>query len=201
MTTDQNIPPVTQPINHKANGRTLLLLAGVAVGMVGVAYAAVPLYQIFCQVTGFGGTTQVAAGDTDVQIFDRTIKVRFAANTHRDMPWEFRPVQTQQMLKVGEQSLAFYEAENPTDHTITGTATFNVTPYKAGPYFTKIDCFCFTEQTLEAGKRVDMPVTYYIDPEIMNDRGLDDVKEIVLSYTFFVTESSGEVERVADSSR
>ena len=166
------------------NNRTALVLAGVVVGMVGMAYAAVPLYQLFCQVTGYGGTTQVAEA-IERPVLERVIKVRFSASTHRDMPWEFRPVQLMQQPRVGEQMLAFYEARNQSDAAITGTATFNVTPHKAGAYFSKIECFCFTEQTLAPGARADMPVTYFIDPAIMDDPGLDDVREIVLSYTFF----------------
>jgi len=124
----------------KKDARIALTLGGIAAGMVGMAYAAVPLYEIFCRVTGYGGTTQQAEVASD-EILDRTMKVRFAASTHRDMPWQFRPLQSQQKLKVGEQGLAFFEAYNPTDKPMTGTATFNVTPHKAGPYFVKIECF------------------------------------------------------------
>lgn len=173
------------------NRKTLFTMLGLSIAMVGLAYASVPLYDLFCRITGYGGTTQVADRTPD-QIIERTIKVRFAANVNRDMPWEFHPVQKEQSVRVGQQALAFYEAENLTEAPITGTATFNVSPFKAGQYFTKIDCFCFTEQTLSPGERVDMPVTYFIDPEIANDRNLDDVKEIVLSYTFFKTEAAGE---------
>jgi cytochrome c oxidase assembly protein subunit 11 len=169
------------------NNRVALVLAGLVVGMVAVAYAAVPLYQLFCQVTGYGGTTQVAEA-VQRPILERVIKVRFSASTHRNMPWDFRPVQRLQQARVGEQMLALFEAVNNTANTITGTATFNVTPHKAGAYFNKIECFCFTEQTLAPGARADMPVTYFIDPAIMEDPGLDDVKEIVLSYTFFRSE-------------
>ena len=178
-------------MTNSKNNRTALVLAGVAVGMVGMAYAAVPLYQIFCQITGYGGTTQVAQA-AERPILERVIKVRFSANTHRDMPWNFRPLQGMQRARVGEQMLAFFEATNPTAQVITGTATFNVTPHKAGAYFSKIQCFCFTEQTLAPGERADMPVTYFIDPAIMDDPGLDDVKEIVLSYTFFRSGKEGE---------
>jgi cytochrome c oxidase assembly protein subunit 11 len=167
------------------NRATIVLLAAVAVLMVGLVYASVPLYRLFCQVTGFGGTTQVAEVKA-VPVLDRQITVRFSANTHRNMPWQFKPQQGKQALKIGQQSLAFFEAFNPTNQVVTGTATFNVTPHKAGPYFAKIECFCFTEQTLEPGQRVDMPVTYFIDPEIVKNPDLDDVTEVTLSYTFFV---------------
>ena len=173
------------------NTKTGITLLSIAVAMVGLAYASVPLYDLFCRVTGYGGTTQQAVVDSGV-VLDRKIKVRFAANIHRDMHWEFSPLQTHQVVNVGQQALAFFEAENTTDKEVTGTATFNVSPFKAGKYFTKIDCFCFTEQTLAPGERVDMPVTYFIDPEIDDDRNLDDVEEIVLSYTFFVQKNAQE---------
>lgn len=167
------------------NRRTATLLAGVAIVMVGMAYASVPLYRIFCQVTGFGGTTQTAQSN-DVGVIEREITILFSASTHRDMPWTFFPQQARQKLKIGEQAIAHYQAVNPTDRTVTGSATFNVTPHKAGPYFAKIECFCFTEQTLEPGQKVDMPVTYFVDPAIAEDPNLDEVTEITLSYTFFV---------------
>ena len=182
--------------DSRKNTRLLLSLGVLVIGMVGMAYAAVPLYEIFCQVTGFGGTTQVADASTERPILDRTIRVRFDANTGRDMPWEFRPVQRVQTLRIGEQGLAFYEALNLSDQIVTGTATFNVTPLKAGLYFSKIQCFCFTEQTLGPHQRVDMPVTFFVDPAIADDPNLDDVTEITLSYTFFRT-NDAEAERVA----
>ena len=123
-------------------------------------------------------------------MLERRIKVRFVANTHRDLAWEFAPAQTALTIKVGEQGLAFYRASNYSDRRITGTATFNVSPHKAGYYFTKVECFCFVEQTLEPGESVDMPVMFFVDPEIDEDRNLDDVTEIALSYTFFETERS-----------
>jgi cytochrome c oxidase assembly protein subunit 11 len=178
------------------NARLGIILMGLAVGMLGMAYAAVPLYKIFCQVTGYGGTTKVADATNGV-VLDRTVKVRFTANTHKDMPWAFRPQQASQTLKVGEQGLAFFEAVNLTDKVIIGTATFNVTPYKVATYFNKIQCFCFTEQTLQPGERVDMPVTYFIDPEIADDENLDDVKELVLSYTFFMKSIETDTQTVA----
>lgn len=171
------------------NRKMLGGIALVAVSMIGVSYAAVPLYQLFCQVTGFGGTTQVAETG-DVEVIERTVQIRFAANTNRGLAWEFRPLQTKQNLRIGEQGLAFYEAVNLSDKPVTGMATYNVAPHKAGEYFAKMECFCFTEQTLMPGQRVEMPVVYFVDPLIAEDRNLDDVKEIVLSYTFF--EKAGE---------
>lgn len=171
----------------KKSSRLALVLVGVAAGMVGLAYASVPLYDLFCRVTGYGGTTQQAEEGSDV-ILDQDITVSFDANTARKMPWDFKPVKKTVTLKIGQTGIAFYEAHNPTDRTIKGTASFNVTPLKAGQYFTKIDCFCFTEQTLKPGQRVDMPVTFYVDPEIASDPNTQDVKTITLSYTFFPME-------------
>ena len=171
--------------NNTQNTRLAMLLSLVAAGMVGMAYAAVPLYELFCQVTGYGGTTQVAVESSEPRpVLTREIKVRFDANTN-GINWRFYPAHGAQTIKIGENALAFYQATNLSGKAVTGTATFNVTPFKAGQYFAKIDCFCFTEQTLQPGQTVDMPVTYYIDPAIADDPNLNDVKEIVLSYTFF----------------
>ena len=183
--------------NSKRNWLTAVVAAGVVVGMMGVAYAAVPLYRMFCQVTGFGGTTQVAE-KAPVAVGERIITVRFNADTARGMPWKFQPQQRAVSLKVGQQALALYEAANPTDRRIVGTSTFNVTPLKAGPYFSKIECFCFTEQALAPGQSVDMPVSFFVDPEISDDRNLDDVKTITLSYTFFeVVGDTAENDKIA----
>lgn len=170
--------------NRTGGLKIALLCAGVAVGMVGLSYAAVPLYQIFCQVTGYGGTTN-RADAASASVLDRQITIRFDGNVSKDIPWDFKPVSEPVTLKVGETGLAFYEAYNNSDKPIVGTATFNVTPQQAGYYFNKIECFCFTEQRLEPGQRVDMPVTFFIDPEIADDPQLDSIKTITLSYTFF----------------
>lgn len=154
-------------------------------GMTGMAYAAVPLYDMFCRVTGYGGTTQVAERSSDV-ILDREMTIRFDAGVAKGMPWDFAPKERRVTVRVGENRLAYYAAHNPTDRTITGTATYNVTPQKAGIYFNKIACFCFTEQVLAAGESVDMPVTFFVDPALADDPEMDDVKTITLSYTFFV---------------
>ena len=186
---------------NKKSARLAIVLASVAIGMVGAAYASVPLYDLFCRVTGYGGTTQQASIAPDV-VLDREMIIEFDANTSRDMPWDFKPAQHKMTMKVGETALAYYEAYNPTDHVIKGTATFNVTPQKVGQYFTKIDCFCFTEQILKPGGRVQMPVTFFVDPEIDRDPNAKEVKVITLSYTFFVsdddedeTEVSAKVEK------
>ena len=138
-------------------------------------------------VTGFGGTTAVAEGTTG-EVLDRVVTVRFSASTERDMPWAFKPVQTAMDIRIGETGLAFYEATNPTDRPIAGTASFNVTPFSAGGYFSKIDCFCFTEQVLQPGESVQMPVTFFVDPDIMSDDEASLVHTITLSYTFYETD-------------
>lgn len=165
------------------NRRLMVVLGTVAVGMVGLSYAAVPLYDLFCRVTGFAGTTQVAEGKSTA-MSQRAIKVRFDAMA-ADIEWAFQPVQRQIKLQVGENAVAFYRATNQSDRPLTGTATFNVTPLKAGAYFNKVECFCFTEQTLAPGESVDMPVAFFVDPEIETDPNLNDVKTITLSYTFY----------------
>lgn len=168
-------------------GKTAAMLVGVVVTMGALAWASVPFYNWFCQVTGFGGTTATADAGSD-RVLDRTMKIRFDASLERGMPWEFKPVVREIDLKIGETGLAFYEAYNPTDRVIAGTASYNVAPYDAGGYFTKIDCFCFTEQILQPGERVQMPVTFYVDPEIVEDRDAKYVKHITLSYTFHETD-------------
>ena len=177
-------------IDHKRNLRTLAACGGIACFMVGMAFAAVPLYDWFCRVTGFAGTTQVAEAAPGA-VDARTIKVRFDASTVQ-MPWEFRPVQREMTVRLGEEALAFYEAHNPTDRPITGTAVFNVTPFSTGGYFAKIACFCFIEQTLQPGETVQMPVQFYVDPDIVTDREASRVPVITLSYTFYETEESRE---------
>jgi cytochrome c oxidase assembly protein subunit 11 len=167
----------------RRNRRTVAALGGVAAFMVGLSFAAVPLYDWFCRVTGFAGTTAVAAAAPDA-VLDRTIKVRFDAATHA-MPWRFRPVQREMTVRIGEQGLAFYEAHNPTDRTISGTASYNVTPYSTGGYFAKIECFCFQEQTLGPGETVVMPVSFFVDPAIVEDAEASRVPVITLSYTFY----------------
>ncbi|MFQ5566351.1 MAG: cytochrome c oxidase assembly protein [Paracoccaceae bacterium] len=167
--------------------RKAIPLVAIMLGMAAMAWAAVPLYDLFCRVTGFGGTTQVATAGTG-RVLDRMVTVRFDASTARDMPWEFRPLKTTMQIRVGETALAFFEAHNPTNRVIAGTASYNVSPFSVGGYFTKIDCFCFTEQVLQPGERVTMPVTFYVDPEMVDDPETEGVTTITLSYTFFETD-------------
>lgn len=171
--------------------RLALSLAGLVVGMVGLSYAAVPLYEIFCRVTGYGGTTQRAEKPAD-RILEQRIAVRFDANKARGLGWDFAPVTRELDLRIGESALAFYKASNPSAVTTRGTATFNVTPEAAGPYFNKIACFCFVEQELASKQSVDMPVTFFIDPAIVDDPETQHITEITLSYTFFPVEPDPE---------
>jgi cytochrome c oxidase assembly protein subunit 11 len=170
---------------------TAVALSGIIVGMLALTAAAVPLYRLFCQVTGYGGTTQRAEAAPGGQL-DRTIRVRFNADVAPDLPWSFAPEQHQIEVRIGEQNLAFYRARNRSEHPIVGQATYNVTPFKAGPYFSKIACFCFEEQILQPGEEVDMPVSFYVDPAILSDPNTRDVHTITLSYTFFLVEDKTE---------
>ncbi len=168
-------------------GKTAAQTVAVVLVMGSLAWASVPLYDWFCRVTGFGGATNVAEAGSDL-VLDRTIKVRFDASLERGMPWKFKPVEREMEIRIGETGLAFYEAYNPTDRSVAGSASYNVAPYSAGGYFTKIDCFCFELQVLQSGERVLMPVTFYVDPEIVDDREAKYVNHITLSYTFHVTD-------------
>ena len=168
------------------NTRTAAGMGVIVAVMVSLSFAAVPFYRWFCQVTGFAGTTAVAAAAPDT-VLDRMVTVRFDANTDPGMPWSFRPEVREMELRVGEEGLAFYEAHNPTDRVIAGTASFNVFPDTAGGYFTKIDCFCFSEQVLQPGETAQMPVSFFVDPAIVDDPDGKFVHEITLSYTFHQT--------------
>lgn len=174
------------PVDAARNRKVGLMALGAAAAMLGLGYASVPLYRIFCQVTGFGGTTQRAteAEAATVKAANRMMTVRFDANVHRGMLWSFSPEQGKQDAVVGARKMAVYVARNNSSRPITGTAIFNVSPERAGKYFNKIQCFCFTEQKLMPGQEVRMPVIYYIDPAILNDPDAADLSEITLSYTF-----------------
>jgi cytochrome c oxidase assembly protein subunit 11 len=172
----------------RKNAQTGALAILAALAMLGLGYAAVPLYDLFCRVTGFGGTTQVAteaeANAAASVGATRDISIRFDASIAADMPWEFAPTQSTDTVRIGQRDIATYIARNDTNAPITGTATFNVEPWQAGAYFHKIQCFCFTEQTLQPGQEVIMPVLYYVDPAILEDDVIADLEQITLSYTF-----------------
>jgi cytochrome c oxidase assembly protein subunit 11 len=168
------------------NGRTAAIAALLALAMVGLAFASVPLYRLFCQVTGFGGTPLRADQiDPSMKATGKLISVRFDANVNSALPWSFAPEERTQRVAVGARDMAFYTAKNLSDKPVTGTATFNVTPAQAGQYFTKIQCFCFTEQTLKPGEEVRMPVIFFVDPRILEDKNASRISEITLSYTFY----------------
>ncbi|MHC8510175.1 MAG: cytochrome c oxidase assembly protein [Rhodospirillales bacterium] len=181
------------------NLRMAALLFGLTGGMVGLSFASVPFYQWFCQVTGYGGAprTDDVAAAPGAKAGAVPVTVTFDANTN-GIAWSFQPVQAAMTVRPGEQTLAFYRARNLSDKTVTGTATFNVSPAKAGLYFAKIDCFCFTEQTLGPGESADMPVSFFIDPEMLEDSSTHEVRTLTLSYTFFETEPEPETPQRQD---
>ena len=182
------------------NNTVFVSCLAVVIGMVGLSYAAVPLYDLFCRVTGYGGTPQRAEAAPGA-IGDRLINVRFDTNTDRQLPWTFQPQQRSVTVKVGENRLVFFHAVNNSDRSIVGHATFNVVPDRAGRYFNKIQCFCFTEQRLDPGQSVDMPVSFFIAPEILTDRDGRDINEITLSYTFYPAINQKAVEKATTAAQ
>jgi cytochrome c oxidase assembly protein subunit 11 len=186
--------------SSKANRRLGLALLGVVAVMLGAAYASVPLYQLFCQVTGYGGTTQVAES-APAAAGERVFTIRFNADVDPKLPWAFQPVEREMTVKVGESGLALFRAENLSARPTAGTATFNVTPLKAGQYFNKVQCFCFTEQRLAPGASIDMPVSFFVDPAIVEDPNLQEVKTITLSYTFFPDQQAADEQQLGGLAR
>lgn len=176
--------------------KTAAQAVSVVIFMGALAWASVPLYDWFCRVTGYGGATNVAETGSDV-ILDQTITIRFDASKERDFPWEFRPMQREMEVRIGETGLAFYEAYNPTDRPIAGSSSYNVAPFDAGNFFVKIACFCFEEQVLQPGERIEMPVTFFVDPEIVTDRDAKHANHITLSYTFYEIDLPEDVAAVA----
>jgi cytochrome c oxidase assembly protein subunit 11 len=187
--------PRTQRANRVVAGVCLAFFAG----MIGAAYASVPLYRLFCQMTGYGGTTQ-RVDRYSTRVLDRDITVRFDANT-AGVPWEFAPVKREMTMKIGETVEARYRATNVFSKSTTGRATFNVTPELAGAYFNKVECFCFSDTTLKAGETLDMPVVFYVDPAIVDAPELKDIRTITLSYTFFPSERENPVAADARTGR
>ncbi len=170
--------------NIQGAKRTVLQLVTVVVVMGALSWASVPFYSWFCKVTGFGGATNVVETASDV-ILDREMKIRFDSSTDPSLPWSFKPVQREMTVKIGQTALAYYEATNTSNRPVAGQATYNVVPYEAGGFFDKIECFCFTEQVLQPGETVVMPVSFFVDPAIVDDRDAKYVHTITLSYTFF----------------
>lgn len=183
---------MTTMTRQPSNLRTALMAGSIALAMVGLGFASVPLYRIFCQVTGFGGTTMRVseAEAATIQATNKTIVIRFDANM-RGLPWEFRPERPTDTVTIGAKDMTVFLAKNLSDTPVTGTATFNVSPAQAGQYFSKVQCFCFTEQTLKPGQQLRMPVVYYVDPRILDDPDTKDIEEITLSYTFYPVDAPG----------
>jgi len=161
-----------------------LSLVGLVAGMIGLSFTSVPLYRVFCQVTGYGGVPQ-RAEKAPGEVLDRTVTIRFDGNVDRSLPWTFAPDQQTMDVKIGETALAFFKASNNGSVPVSGRAIFNVSPELAGRYFTKIECFCFKQQTLAAEQTVEMPVTFFVDPKFVDDEDTKDISEITLSYTFY----------------
>ena len=174
---------------ERKNTIALTTILFVVLGMVALSFAAVPLYSLFCKVTGFGGTTQKVEANSSKVILDRMVTVSFYGDAAKNLPWDFGPVQASVDARIGEDNLVYYFAKNLSKKIVTGTAMFNVTPAKAGKYFNKTQCFCFDEQVLKPGEEAKMGISFYIDPAIVDDPNMDDVKNITLSYTFFHTDS------------
>jgi cytochrome c oxidase assembly protein subunit 11 len=181
-------------MNMTRNRTTQILLIGVALAMLTLGFYSKTLYDTFCRITGFGGTPQIAMNEENLSVvLDRKVTVKFDSNVSPDLPWTFKPVDRSMEVQLGQTGLAYYTAKNTSDKAVTGVATFNVTPMKAAPYFVKTECFCFTDQTLQPGEEITMPVLFFVDPEMdLSDRH-SDVTEVVLSYTFFEAEDQPEI--------
>ena len=179
---------MTSETNNRAPSRrhrvTALWCAALVAAMVGAAYASVPLYRLFCQVTGFDGTPRIASAPS-TQVLDKTVDIRFDANVAPGLAWRFEPVHTTMQVRIGENTLAFYRATNLSDRPLRGTATYNVLPEQTAPFFNKLECFCFKEQLLQPGETLEMPVSFFIDPQIVGDKDARAVTHITLSYTFY----------------
>ncbi|MFD0988373.1 cytochrome c oxidase assembly protein [Methyloligella solikamskensis] len=184
MTKDNERSEETKERKPSRHGFVALSLAAVVAGMVGLSFAAVPLYRIFCQQTGYAGTPQRADVAPD-EVSDHTVNVRFDANTMPDLPWSFEPETNEMTVRIGASNLAFFKATNNSDEPIVGTAVFNVAPNSAAQYFNKIQCFCFTEQRLEPGESMEMPVTFFIEPKFLDNVSTKHISDITLSYTFY----------------
>eukprot|EP00158_Paraphelidium_tribonemae_P000885 Partr_v1_DN23604_c0_g1_i2_m18958 putative cytochrome c oxidase assembly len=201
-TSSRQIPRRSNRPKDTSGTDAVLYVSSIFIATVGLTYAAVPLYRLVCQATGWSGTvrTDTAYLDPSKMVAKRDarrLKIEFNSDTSAGMLWDFRPQQREVYVHPGETSLVFYTATNPTERDIVGVSTYNVVPFKAGAYFNKIQCFCFEEQKLKAGESVDMPVYFYIDPDFLNDPSMDDVRDITLSYTFFPAKGFGQSTRQA----
>ena len=184
---------MSAPLPHdksleRRNGRVAVVVAGVAAGMIGVSYAAVPLYEMFCRVTGYGGVPQIAKGETGLR-GEKVLSVRFDANVASDLPWSFEPEIPSIKLRTGETATIFYKVKNKSDHETIGIASYNVAPERAGMFFNKISCFCFSEQRLGPGETMDMPVVFFLDPALEKDEIMKQQDQVTLSYTFYASKT------------
>ena len=170
-----------------SNKKTLVILSGIGVAMLGLGFASDPLYDTFCKVTGYGGTPKIA-DENQSEIIDRTVTVELDSNVAQDLPWKFRPDQRRMDVKLGQSGLAYYTVENTSDEVVTGVANFNVMPVKVAPFFIKTECFCFEEQTIQPGEKLNLPVIFFVDPQLDEDSRFNEIKTMTLSYTFFPTE-------------
>lgn len=184
----------------KSPAFTAKILIAVAVAMLALGFASKPLYDTFCKVTGYGGTTKQAESN-ESEILDREVNVYFDSNVEVGLPWDFSPEQVKMTVNVGQSGLAYYKVINNSNRAVTGTATYNVTPTKAAAYFIKTECFCFTEQTIKPGEEVSFPVLFHVDSQIDEEARLNDVRDITLSYTFFEIEPTDAVDIIADVSQ
>ncbi|GLK67738.1 cytochrome c oxidase assembly protein [Hansschlegelia plantiphila] len=182
--TDPRDPRPSPSGSNRRHAAVGVACAALVAAMVGASYAAVPLYNMFCRATGYGGTTQVAE-QAPKAVLDRVITVRFDGNVSPGLPWKFGPEANEVKVKIGETKLALFKATNVSDRVVTGTASYNVTPDQMGAYFSKIQCFCFTQQTLQPGESIDMPVVFFVYPSIADDPQLDKLTQLTLSYTFY----------------
>lgn len=184
------------------NRKTFFILLAVAIGMLGLGFASKPLYDKFCAITGYGGTTS-QADVNDSEIIDRMVRINFDSNVSPDLPWEFKPEQAHIDVKLGQSGLAYYRVKNLSNEPLVGTANFNVTPIKGAPFFVKTECFCFTEQLILPGEEMSMPVLFFVDPQMDDEKRYDDVKDMTLSYTFFRVKNpkSLEIEQSAAQGR
>lgn len=176
---------------ERRNRRVLVMCAGAALVMLGGAFAAAPLYNMFCRVTGYGGTTRVATAGPDT-VLDRTVTVRFDGSVADGAPLRFTPDEHTIQVRLGERALAYYTVENLSDYPVTAVASYNVSPFKTGSYFNKLECFCFTEQVFAPGEARELAVLFFVDPSMDGEKRLEDVREITLSYTFFRKPDDGE---------
>ncbi|WP_262030251.1 cytochrome c oxidase assembly protein [Microvirga sp. Mcv34] len=189
----------TSHTQRKMN-RTAFACVGVVVGMVGLAYASVPLYDLFCKVTGFGGTPIIRDANGS-EVMDRTIAVRFDSNVAPGLNWRFSPEKPEIKVKLGETTTVYYKVTNTGDKPSTGIATYNVQPDLAGTYFSKLECFCFTEQTLQPGESLESAVVFYVDPRLVQDSDVKDLTSLTLSYTYFPSKGGKPVAEVTSSTK